>query len=297
MRRAQKKKNPMPFKLLIVLIILFILAAFFAVVDFIDCHRFVVRTFSYASPKIRKDMKVVLLTDLHSVSFGKNNKKLKDAIDALSPDAIIVAGDLYTCSKREDAHTASDLMEYIGGRYTVYYANGNHEQKTKEEPEEFGSLYEDYKVLLLNKNVHLLINDHLDLPEEGIRILGLEIPYRYYRKLSGSHPSKEELTALLGEPSGEYCNLLIAHNPEFFDDYAAWGADLCVSGHVHGGLMRLPYQKGLISPRYRLFPKFSRGIYHRGTSTLLLSCGLGYHTLPVRIFNPGELTVIELKNH
>ncbi|MDE7197816.1 MAG: hypothetical protein K2O15_02920, partial [Lachnospiraceae bacterium] len=85
------------------------------------------------------------------------------------------------------------------------------------------------------------------------------------------------------------------HNPVYFDAYEAWGADLVVSGHVHGGIMRLPVLGGVISPALTLFPKYDGGVFYEKESTMILSRGLSSHTLPIRIFNPGELIVIDLK--
>lgn len=99
---------------------------------------------------------------------------------------------------------------------------------------------------------------------------------------------------LLGRPDPEKFSLLIAHNPDFFETYADWGADLVVSGHVHGGLMRLPVLGGVISPAIRLFPAYDGGEFRKGKAAMILGRGLGTHTLPIRIFNPGELVVIDL---
>ena len=88
---------------------------------------------------------------------------------------------------------------------------------------------------------------------------------------------------------------MLAHNPEYFANYAKYGADLILSGHVHGGVVRLPFVGGCASPAIRLFPKYSDGLYTLQNKKMVVSCGLGSHTIPMRIFNPGELTVISLK--
>lgn len=105
----------------------------------------------------------------------------------------------------------------------------------------------------------------------------------------------EYLNRVLGNPEKKCFNLLIAHNPDYFDAYADWGADLTVSGHVHGGLMRLPFLGGVISPKLRLFPHYDGGRFEKDGKEMILSRGLGTHTLPIRIFNPGEMVVIRLR--
>jgi predicted MPP superfamily phosphohydrolase len=103
------------------------------------------------------------------------------------------------------------------------------------------------------------------------------------------------LQEILGKPRENACRILIAHNPDFFEQYAAWGADVVVSGHVHGGIMRLPFFGGVVSPRLTLFPEYDGGRFEKGQAVMILSRGLGTHTLPLRIFNPGELVEIHLE--
>lgn len=71
----------------------------------------------------------------------------------------------------------------------------------------------------------------------------------------------EQVTEALGAPKEGCCNVLLAHNPVYFDTYAAWGADLTLSGHLHGGIVRLPLLGGVISPQMKLFPDYTRGCY------------------------------------
>ena len=68
-----------------------------------------------------------------------------------------------------------------------------------------------------------------------------------------------------------------------------------LSGHVHGGIIRLPFLGGVISPALILFPKYDGGKYDIADKTLILSRGLGTHSIPVRMFNPGEMVLIDLK--
>ena len=146
----------------------------------------------------------------------------------------------------------------------------------------------------------LLENGNVLLPDAGIRIFGAEINMDYYKKLSRREMKVSYLNSLLGRPSSDEYNILIAHNPDYFKAYAAWGADLVLSGHVHGGIMRLPVLGGVLSPSLRLFPRYDGGLYTEEKasaeekSRMILGRGLGTHTLPVRVFNPGELIVVHL---
>ena len=279
---------------LIILIIL-LLILFAAVVLAVDTHRFKIREYEVSSGRIKKDLNIVFLTDLHSKSFGKGNSGLIDAIDDLKPDAVFVGGDMYTAAFSDEGEVSKSLLGELAGKYPVYCANGNHEQKTKERADEFPGIYEKYRKFLSDTGIICVENDSVFLDDHNIRIYGLELPFRYYRKLGRDNPGVGVINECIGCPSKDEFSILMAHNPQYFDDYAAWGADLTLSGHVHGGLVRLPLVGGVLSPNYRFFPKYSGGRYEIGSSVMVLSCGLGTHHIPLRVFNPGELSVVRIK--
>jgi len=278
-----------------ILIIIAALILFFVAVMIIDCHRFVARNYIFISDKVKKNKKYVMLSDLHSVHFGKNNQRLINKIIEINPDAILIAGDMYTAVKGENTQIAIDLVKSLAEKFKIYYANGNHEMKTRERRDEFGFVYDEYMEKLIASGVAIINNTSDVLEEDNVKITGLDLPFEFYQKFKSVRADKDFLNNLIGIADDSKLNLLIAHNPEYFEDYINWGADLVVSGHYHGGLMRLPIIGGVISPRYKLFPKYDYGEFVIGNSKMVLSCGLGTHTLPVRIFNPGEISVIEIK--
>ncbi|MCR4989480.1 MAG: metallophosphoesterase [Lachnospiraceae bacterium] len=280
---------------LIIFIILLILGILAGVIMFIDCHRLVVREYNVSSPKLKKDLDIILLTDLHSKSLGRDNSKLVEKIDSIKPDLILVAGDMYTAAFNDKGTVAIKLFKEISSRYPIYYSNGNHEQKTKLLCEEFNDVYEGYLSKIKEMGINHLTNESTYLADDNIRIFGLELPFLYYRKRGRKMPGVTGITDCIGTCDDNAFNLMIAHNPLYFDDYADWGADLVLSGHVHGGLMRLPYLGGVLSPNYRFFPKYSGGRYEKDGSVMVLSCGLGTHHIPARINNPAELSLIHLK--
>lgn len=275
--------------------IIAVIALFFIIVMVIDCNRFVLREYTCISDKLQKDGRFILLSDLHNKSFGKNNDKLFKAIEQVKPDVILIAGDMYTSSAREDNMASAEFVSRLADKYPVYYANGNHEHKTRLFPEIFGTMYQEYMGKVRGAGVKTLINEKVTLPPYNMDIYGVEIERSYYKKFVNQHMEITHLKELLGKPDDGKFNLLIAHNPDYFEAYADWGADLTVSGHVHGGLMVLPVLGGVISPKLRLFPRYDGGRFEKAGKEMILSRGLGTHTLPIRIFNPGELVVIHLK--
>ena len=244
---------------------------------------------------IRETKKIIFLSDLHNRMYGKENERLLQAIDEIRPDMILIAGDILTAKPKASLETAVDLLTKLAGKYPIYYGNGNHEHRLKLYPENYGDMAERYEEALQKIGIRRLVNEHTVLEESGICIYGSEIDKLYYKRFGIQPMDPEYLKSLLGQPSAEKYTILIAHNPDYFPKYADWGADLVLAGHVHGGMVRVPiWGKGVVSPNVRLFPKYDGGEFTLGKTRMLLSRGLGMHTIPIRLFNPGEVLEVDL---
>lgn len=272
--------------------ILIVIILFFVIVMIIDGNRFVIREYTIKTNKINKEYKLVLLADLHNKTYGNDNAKLLAAVDKVEPDMILCAGDIMTTKPKYSLDVASSLMKKLSAKYPVYYGIGNHEYRMKLYPEFYKDSYDTYTDELRNYGIKVLDNETTQ--EEDLCITGVSIDRKYYKRFQKTVMEESYLTETIGTTSADKYRILIAHNPEYFDRYAQWGADLVVSGHIHGGVMRLPFLGGVISPKPVLFPKYDGGIFYNNNSTMVLSRGLGMHTFPIRIFNPGELVVIHL---
>jgi len=259
-----------------------------------DSNRFVVKKYEVRDKRIKKPMRAVLIADLHNKRYGKNNEKLLAAVRECHPDCIFIAGDMITAKPKEPLDAALQFLKELSREYPVYYGNGNHEHRLKLYPKNYGDMAEKYEKALHEMGVDRLVNARVSLPENGIAVYGSEIDKFYYKRFKIQYMEKDYLPGLLGRPGeGEY-NILLAHNPDYFPQYAEWGADLVLSGHVHGGIVRVPILgKGVASPGIRLFPKYDGGVFREGRAVMVLSRGLGIHTIPFRLFNPGELWVID----
>ena len=282
---------------LYILLAILIIAIFCVVVIYHDTHTFVVRSYEIKSHKVKGDHTFAFLSDLHGYSYGKDNEKLIKAINDIAPDAILCAGDMFTAHKvngKVDYSVALSLLSSLAKSYPVYMGNGNHEHKTKEYTNEFGNTYDRYKSLLQKARVTVLENDSIDLPDGNIRITGLDLGLPFFQKVIKKEMADNQIQRYVGHSASMKYQILIAHNPQYFSNYADWGADLTVSGHVHGGIIRLPLLGGVISPSIALFPKYDGGKFEIGNKTMILSRGLGTHSIHVRMFNPGELDIIRI---
>lgn len=279
----------------ILAVILSIILICFICIMVYDCNRFVVTEYEIRSEKLAREITWVLLSDLHGKSYGKDNEALTRKIDKIAPDGILAAGDIITAERSSRYKKAAALLEKLAGKYPIYYGLGNHEVRMREEPEIYGDIYSEYIKRLQDAGIEPLVNEAVDNPTGNLRILGLDIGRLCYQKFHKFPIERVYLVSLLGSPRTDKFQILIAHNPDYFEEYEAWGADLVVSGHVHGGLMRLPLLGGVVSPKLTLFPQYDSGVYTKKNCNMVVSRGLGTHTLPIRIFNPGELVVIRLK--
>ena len=264
-----------------------------------DTNRFVVRKYQFQNEKITDTFRFVLVSDLHNKSYGKKNEKLLKAIEKLNPDAVLCAGDMLTAKPERDFHTAVEFMSALAKKYPIYYGNGNHEYRLKLYPEVYGNMAERYEQELKKADIEPLVNQKKVVSDKNIVIYGLEIGREYYKRFQKRNMETEYIPSLLGQVDNQACNILLAHNPEYFQQYADYGADFVLSGHVHGGVARIPILGGVISPSLRIFPKYDGGVFRKrrsdGASTIMiLSRGLGTHTIPVRFCNPGELIEITI---
>ncbi|MBE5869829.1 MAG: metallophosphoesterase [Lachnospiraceae bacterium] len=282
-------------KILIAIILCLFAACIVNIV--VDSNRFVVRRYEVNTDKIDKTVHFVFVSDLHNKVYGTENSTLLRAIDELQPQFILCGGDIPTANPGQSVDKAANFMQKLAEKYRIYYANGNHEQRMQLYPDKYGSMHEDYEKALQKAGISRMIN-RTESRGEKIRIHGLELDRKFYRRFHTNTPEKEEIEALFREPltgDGNY-HILLAHNPEFFDVYAQTGVDLVLSGHVHGGIARLPFLGGVISPSLHLFPKYDGGFFEKGNCRMIISRGLGSHTIPLRFLNPAELVDVVIKS-
>ena len=251
--------------------------------------------FTVSSPLIPSSFdgtKIVHLSDLHNKVFGENNAPLLKLIAEEKPDLIVMTGDMISHSAPNTEQFLA-LVKKLCKLCPVYYVNGNHELSDLGEKE-----FSRVAKILAEHGAVCLDNTSAEIHrgDEYIRICGLCYTAEYYR---GVREYKRGWKAFLltdmidyvGIKQPDEYTILLAHNPLDFDVHAEWGADLSFGGHIHGGFIRLPIVKGLVSPERKLFPKYKEGMYKIGDSTLIVSRGLGN----IRVNNPPEVVSVTLE--
>lgn len=285
-------------------IILIIVAVFivYCLIEMIrELRDFRVTKYRICSQKlngIKREKKIIFLSDLHNRMYGEENERLLKSIRNQHPDLILIGGDMLV---RKDGNSYDKTVHFLAklpGICPVYCANGNHEQKLKELPDKYEQSYEEYKKALTASGIHMLENasETVKLDEVPVKLSGLEIPLGAYARFGRKELSLKEITDRIGEHGDDY-QILLAHHPGYMKEYLAYGADLILGGHYHGCVVQLPGIGGVISTNFTLFPKYSGGIYQEGEQTAVVSRGLGTHSVPLRLWNWPELIVLELSGN
>lgn len=257
--------------------------------------KFKTTTYTVPSQKLKNHcFTIAMISDLHNIELGKKNENLLRALQEAKPDVICIAGDLVLGKKEKSVKIAYDFIKRAVKIAPIYYGLGNHEQRMKKYPQVYGEEYRIFEKKIQKLGVTMLENSSsfLEIKGEKIRISGLALSEEYYKKGKRVELSIKTVNRLVGKASKESFHILLAHTPKYGDTYLEWGGDLILAGHYHGGMVRLPFLGGVISPDFQLFPKYCRGDFDKKNHHLIVSAGLGEHTLPIRIFNPRELVLI-----
>ena len=254
----------------------------------------VVREYTLTSEIITSDVKVALITDLHSTFYGENQEKLIKKINEYYPDLILLAGDIADDKVPHDGTEA--LLSVIGKKYPCFYVTGNHEFWTNEV---------DYvKKMILSYNVTVLSGEacEVSVGEQTVVIAGVDDPAGLYSESEAYLPKEEapqmwkaQLESVCEQNKGEYYSILLSHRPEQTEIYSRSGFDLVVSGHAHGGQVRVPFLiNGIVAPNQGFFPKYAGGCYNLGETDMVVSRGLCVDE-KTRVFNPPELVFINIE--
>lgn len=244
-------------------------------------------------------IKAAFLTDMHNCCTEKETEVIFSALDAYHPDLIFCGGDMIVGKPGHSVIPALTFMKRLVSAYQVFCGTGNHEYRTRIYPETYGTMYHEYTDPLREAGVCFLENQQTQITVNGIPLLisGFDLDRKYYGRLRKTPPFyASSLTELFGDTPVDVFSVLLAHNPAQLKAYQDYGADLTLCGHYHGGIMRLPGNRGLLSPSFRPFPKEAHGEIRHGDTVTLIGAGLGEHTIPLRIRNPRELVLLHITN-
>lgn len=288
-----KKKTKICLISLSVVLIVLILPGFYNALKVVH--------YTLYAENIAQPVRIALVTDLHSCDYGEGMRDLLDALDAQSPDLVLLGGDIFDDGLPNDNTIA--FLKGISGRYPSYYVTGNHEHLSGAEgfARQMAVLKELGVVRLSGAMAAVHING------TRLNICGVDDAHAWRSKVSTLEQTTPYYLAQLAEVASKPRNgaftILLAHRPEYLEAYAQYNFDLVLSGHTHGGIWRIPgilnglYANGLYGPNRGLFPKLAGGLYKQNDTTMIVSRGLARESTRVpRIYNRPELVIIELKH-
>ena len=231
------------------------------------------------------------VSDVHNEARGEGNAALLRALREAAPDLICITGD-FLDSRRTDLDFALELAGQLAEIAPAVYVTGNHEARRMD--------LSALEAGLAARGVQVLRDDWMPLARGGeeIALLGLDDPGfsagEGWTLSEGLDQTQARLSALLAQ-AGDRFSLVLSHRPELLPAYAEAGADLVLSGHAHGGQVRLPGIGGLFAPGQGILPRLTSGVHARGETRLVVSRGLGNSAFPLRVFNPPEIVTVTLR--
>lgn len=199
-----------------------------------------------------------------------------------------------------------DFLDQFDNACPVYMCMGNHEQIAKMINDNGDTKADYYSFIkeVKDRGVILLDNENTTISKGNSKItlsgLTLEL-YHYSRRDIEPYDESMSLTEayieeVLGKSPKQF-NILLAHNPAYFEQYVSWGADLTLTGHIHGGIIRIPFLGGVFSPEKVFFPEYDAGLFESGGARMIVNRGLGYSKIIIRLFNRPDLSFIELQKN
>ena len=231
------------------------------------------------------------VSDVHNEARGEGNAALLRALREAAPDLICITGD-FLDSRRTDLDFALELAGQLAEIAPAVYVTGNHEARRMD--------LSALEAGLAARGVRVLRDGWMPLARGGeeIVLIGLDDPGfsagEGWTLSEGLDQTQARLSALLAQ-AGDRFSLVLSHRPELLPAYAEAGADLVLSGHAHGGQVRLPGIGGLFAPGQGILPRLTSGVHARGETRLVVSRGLGNSAFPLRVFNPPEIVTVTLR--
>ncbi|MBN1776381.1 MAG: metallophosphoesterase [Clostridiales bacterium] len=284
--RTLEKKKPCRLRRRIIFSIVALLLLFLILFAF--DNRLTVRRYTVVTDKINGAIRIVMVSDLHSATFGEGQEELIRVIKREKPDVVVFVGDM--CDNWENRALAEDVFRAITPMYPCYFVTGNHEYWTGKS-EEIVALFEQYDLTVLSGTSDILV-----INGQTINICGItDAAAPYYSDMKRTTAQQLEDISDIG--GNDLFTILLAHRPEYFEAYTRYDFDLVLSGHAHGGQIRIPgLINGVYAPNQGWFPEYAGGRCESGEMVMIVGRGLANNggAIP-RIFNPPELVVVEIE--
>jgi len=250
---------------------------------YLDTNVFKVNEVQFYSNKLPEGSEITVLqiSDLHNKVFGDNNGKLVNSVEKLNADIIVITGDLVDRGTDNFNNVFSLIERIMAINNNVFFVSGNHEWGNAYTVEFLNGLRERKVTILNNKNIQIMENN-MTLNLVGVDDVSTNL---------------ENSPKAFNNVYQEQYTILLSHSPGIMEKYNDIRADLILSGHTHGGQVRIPYIGALVAPNQGFFPQLDKGTYQVGPNQYLyIDSGLGTSIAPIRFLNQSQLSLIKIKN-
>ncbi|MFZ0410248.1 MAG: metallophosphoesterase [Candidatus Acidiferrales bacterium] len=220
---------------------------------------------------VARPLKIAFLSDLHSHGIGRRERKMFAAVDRERPDIILISGDTVG-NRRGDYSHAEEVYDRLRAPLGVWFVRGNWENIKP---------FHQERAFYRDAGVHFLLNSNAPARPD-VWIAGLDDPYTGTPRLEA---------ALAGIPAGVY-SIALFHSPAYFD-HLAGRVNLCLTGHTHGGQVRIPFVKPFWLPKG--CGRFLAGWYEERGTKMYVSRGLGTSIVPIRFLCRPEITFLTIQ--
>lgn len=300
-------------QIFIILLIIIAIVLLLLLISYFECNTFKLKKYDLYNNKNKDNLKIIFLTDFHNKNFHNKINALVNKILYEMPDIIILGGDFINFSKymMKNNEVGMDntikfidiLCKKINYKYSdkikIFFALGNHELRLKRcKKPKLENKYLEFIRFLLNNNIHILEDGTINI-SDSFTLSTLNLYDGYYNKVFNKDKNYKVIDAKIFEKyfndlDNDCFNIAAFHKPDYAIDFINYGFDLVLSGHYHGGIVKLPFLGVLFSPDIMPFPKYGYGLYKILTKYIVVSSGLGEHFINIRINNYPEICLINI---
>ncbi|MCF3943406.1 metallophosphoesterase [Oceanobacillus alkalisoli] len=246
-----------------------------------DTNHVKINRIEFKTNKLRpsQSLRIIQLSDMHNKRAWNIHQRLLHKINRSSPDIIVITGDLIDRRTRNFKQIFNFLDQLINMHIPIYFVTGNHEWGNRKRKK--------FMKQLRKRNITILGNE-----STRIQVAGIPLTLVGVHDSSTHHENVEEAFQQISETG---YTILLSHSPYVIKTYPNLPADLVLSGHTHGGQVRLPFIGAVISPGGGVFPELDKGTCEwKRNRYIYVDSGLGTSMIPVRFLNQSQISLIEI---
>lgn len=299
-------------QIFIFVIILISIILILLIISYFECNSFKFKKYVIKNNKNADNFNIIFITDFHNKNYKNKNKIIINKIFSENPDIIVLGGDFINFSKKMMKNNEvgiNNTIEFIKiicqknsfncESCKIFFALGNHELRLKKcKNPKLENKYLEFIRFLLNNNIQIL-EDGINKLNDNFTLSTLNLYDGYYNKVFNHDKNFKTIDKIIFDKyfkslNNKNYNIAVFHKPDYAIDFINYGFDLVLSGHYHGGLIRLPFLGVLFSPDIKPFPKYGYGLYKILDKYIIVSSGLGEHFINLRINNYPEICLINI---